>query len=343
MSASVFTQYTSSDASGPGLLVGTAGSLLTLLDACLVNGYTGKTAAGWTKTYASAPSTPVANSGNLGVYRSGSNANNGLGFGLVVNDNGYNATSTYKEALATGWEQAASIAAPVGTGVGQFPTTAQGDTTSTKGNVVIRKSADLTTGRAWRLFADQYTAYLFVTTGDNTGLGMMAFFFGDVFSLQPGIDSFRCMIAGRTAENSALGGGIEYSDFMSSFGTASAGHYMARTWAANGTSIAITKTGAMALTGAAAASVAFAGVMGGANPVDNSWYISPCWITEPGASVVRGRCRGMYHIAHAATAVGDGQLIQGSGYLSGKTIQVVKGGPNSGYWGIEVSATVETN
>ena len=106
MSVSQFTKYTSSDASGPGVLTGAAGTLLALLDACLVNGYSGKTAAGWTK--------PFSNSSNSGCYQQGA----GAGFGVVINDNGGNATSTYKEAWATGWQTITAVTAPVGTGSG---------------------------------------------------------------------------------------------------------------------------------------------------------------------------------------------------------------------------------
>ena len=55
--------YSSTDASAP-VLTGQVGSLIAVLDACLVNGYGTKTAAGWTK--------PFADASNTAVYRSGS-------------------------------------------------------------------------------------------------------------------------------------------------------------------------------------------------------------------------------------------------------------------------------
>lgn len=55
------TVYSSSDAGASGLiLTSVPGSLLAILDACLVNGYSGKTAAGWTKSFSSS---------TIGVYR----------------------------------------------------------------------------------------------------------------------------------------------------------------------------------------------------------------------------------------------------------------------------------
>src|ERR1035437_2380958 len=132
--ASQFTVFSSSDAAGPGLLTGAAGSLLAVLDACLVTSYAGHTlAAQWTK--------PTANAGNIGCYKQGA----GAGLSLVINDAGPNGTSTYKEAWAIGWESVAGVGSPVGTGSGQFPIPAQLLTT---GHDVWRKSATAEIGRA---------------------------------------------------------------------------------------------------------------------------------------------------------------------------------------------------
>src|SRR6267142_3788080 len=135
---SQFTQYSSLDASAP-VLSGSAGALLTVLDAILVNGYGSKSAAGWSK--------PIANAGSIGSYKNGTGSTQ---LGLVINDNGANVTSTFKEAWATGWESVAGVGASVGSGTGQFPTPAQLLTT---GHVVIRKSltADAT-ARNWVCF-----------------------------------------------------------------------------------------------------------------------------------------------------------------------------------------------
>ena len=45
------TLYRSSDGSAPGAYSNTVSSLITILDACLVNGYGAKVAAGWTKAF----------------------------------------------------------------------------------------------------------------------------------------------------------------------------------------------------------------------------------------------------------------------------------------------------
>src|SRR6266404_9035481 len=112
MPTSQFTIYTSSDTNGPGLLNGLSGSLIPVLDACLINGYSGKPAAGWTK--------PIANSGSVyACYQLGS----GSKFTLFINDN---AGQIQNEAYMVGWESITSLcqgtpALNVGAGSGQFP------------------------------------------------------------------------------------------------------------------------------------------------------------------------------------------------------------------------------
>ena len=324
MSVSQFTIYSSADASGPGTITGTAGSLLTLLDATLVNGYSGKTAAGWTK--------PFANSGSIGCYKQGA----GAGKSLLVNDDGPNGTSTFKEAWATGWEVIASIASPVGTGTGQFPTTAQSLTT---GHVVVRKSVTAdSTARAWIMFADASTFYLFISTGDTAGT-YYAFGFGDFFSLDSTTDSFRCMIIGRSVENTSAVAD-EGMDLTSNLSAAVVGSFIDRSFSGTGTSVLAGKHGDSAKAGGSATLL---GVVVAPNGPDSSLYLSPVWITESAAPAIRGQLRGFYHQLHAIAAWTDGQTFSGSGTFAGKTFQIVKQSANSGVYCIETSNTVETN
>lgn len=335
MSASLLAKYTSSDASGPGVLTGTAGALLTLLDACLVNGYSGHAAAGWTK--------PIANSGNIGCYKQGA----GSGLNLVVNDNTF---LTAKEAIATGWESLASIAAPVGTGTGQFPTPAQ---SLTNGHVVYRKSNTADgTGRAWQLFADASTFYLFVVTGDSAS-NYMRCCFGDLFSFVGASDAYRCFIQGRDADNSFSDARNNRDDFMicpangvpltSSIG---GGWYMPRSFGGAGISIGVSPLWQMAWAASLNTTNVYA-VFNGAiqvpNGPDNSYYLSPIVVYEHAVAALRGRMRGLYAMGHSSASFADGQTFSGAGDYAGKSFQVIKGGMNGGYWVIETSATVETN
>ena len=324
MSVSQFTKYTSSDTSGPGALTGATGTLLALLDACLVNGYTGKTAAGWTK--------PVANASSIGCYKQGA----GAGLGLVINDAGPNATSTYKEAWATGWETVAGVGSPVGTGTGQFPTPAQLGTT---GQVVIRKSTSAdSTARSWVLFADASTFYLFVQTGDTANM-YYAFGFGDFYSLDSTNDAYRVFISGGNTANSATVANYGM-DITSSMNAAVVGMYCPRGFGGTGTSVTLGKHGD---TAKANASTTLLGGVPTPNGPDSSFYLSPVWVTEAVATVIRGQLRGFYHLLHAIAGFTDGQTFNGAGAFAGKTFYVVKESGNLGMYCIETSDTVQTN
>jgi hypothetical protein len=321
-----FTVYNSSDAGAP-TLSGSAGDLIGVLDACLVDGFGAKVAAGW--------SHPVATASNIASYQQGS----GCGFGLVINDNGPNVTSTYKEAWATGWESVAGVGAPVGTGSGQFPTPAQLLTT---GHTVIRKSAtaDATT-RDWMVYADDATFILFIHSGDSVTLWGM-FVFGDIYSLAGVADAYRCIILGRANENAAESTvGIAGSTAL--LGTAVAGHFIARTWGGTGSSITVGKFGDASK---APAATYLDGLVQTPNGPDTAYYLSPLWIGETGG-VVRGRLRGLYHICHPRASFSDGQTFSGANDYLGKTFEVRKsigtGGTTDLCIAVETSNTLETN
>jgi hypothetical protein len=321
-----FTIYQSGDLSAP-VLTGAAGSLIALFKACLVDGYGAKAAP------SPAWSQPVATASNIGSFKM--NAGSGLGF--VLNDAGPNGTATFKEAWATGWESVAGVGSPVGSGSGQFPTAAQLLTT---GHVVIRKSTTAdATARQWIMFADSTTLYFHALTGDAAGT-YFSFMFGDIYSLKSTADLYRCAIIGRYAENSATGAGAEGLDNFSLVGSANNGNFMARTYGGGGASITIGKHGDYALT---SGSGFLAGTAQTPNGPDNSYYIAPMWVTEPSASTIRGRLRGMYEMCHPIASFSDGQTISGSGDYAGKTFQVVKQSAASGMYLMEISNTLETN
>ncbi len=334
MAASQFTIYTSSDASGPGLMFGAAGEVLRVLDLCLVNGYSGKPAPSpaWTK--------PFANSGNIGCYKQGA----GAGMSLLINDNGKNVTSTFKEAWVTGWESILSIADPVGTGVGQFPLPAQLLTT---GHAVLRKSltADSTSGRQWILFADSYTFYFFIITGDSGAAYAGNLFFGDIYAFKGSADAYRCILVGNGQENAALGQTVNSADQIATLFQGAAnhpGHYMPRAYTGYGTSIQWLQQGDFSKTNNSTGGPLL-GVVQPPNGPDNGYYITAVTAAELATLTIRGRVRGMHHVCHAVGTFADGQLLVGANDFAGKTIQIVKSGATGGYWGMEVSATVETN
>lgn len=183
-----FTIYRSSDAGAP-VLTGASGSLLALLDACLVNGYGAKPAAGWSKAFSGV---------NKAAYRMGGGAR----MYLWLDD----APGTY--ANARGYQSMSDV----DTGTGQFPTTAQAAF-----SCLIKSNTADTTARTWLLFADHRTLYLFVLTGNTTStIVHTPFAFGEFDSFVPA-DPYNVMIApafsaatSNTSFNAAMLGNCGY-------------------------------------------------------------------------------------------------------------------------------------
>lgn len=224
--------YRSTDAGAP-VLTGQVGTLVALLDACLVNGYGTQAAAGWTKPYAAA---------NQGAYKQNNAvSNNPGGMYLYVNDAGPGVGAA-REARVCGFETMTAITP---TGTGQFPTAAQSAIGA--GYLVLRKSATAdATARAWTLIANGATLYLFVETGDQTApLGALPFVFGDFKSYKAG-DQYAVGIIARQTENNGSSqvdpfqviGGVSGFNLNSKF----FGHFVARSWTALGGSVQCGKT-----------------------------------------------------------------------------------------------------
>lgn len=173
-----FTLYQSSDAGAP-VLTGAAGSLVALLQACLVIGYGAKLAAGWTR--------PWVNAGlDTAVFRPNDTQN----FFLHINDNGPGA-GTFKEARAH--------CGMTHDGAGILGTTAPQNAGFPNG-VFIRKSAVVSAlARTWYMYADGKTAYLMIDSGDlaNRFIPFMA---GKALAISP-LESYPWLIAGNRSEN----------------------------------------------------------------------------------------------------------------------------------------------
>lgn len=277
MATSQFTIYSSSDPSGPGPITGLTGSLITVLDACLVNGYPGKAAAGWTKQTANVTGSAAGSLSIIAAYKIVS----GSQMTLVVNDSGAgNGGAGGTECAAAGWESLTGLTASnyvmtssgsnsVGVGFGQFPLPTQ----LFLGNVQWRKSSTAdNTPRYWIMFADSCSMYLFIQTGDATSYQYGNYFgmsFGDIYSFRGSSDLYRCLLIGRATRAqphigpiNAAGGTALYDGFdgMPIYSTgnsgntiavstrpflaqSSVGHYMPRTWGGGGSSISAVKVG----------------------------------------------------------------------------------------------------
>lgn len=324
--------YRSTDASAP-VLTGSVGTLVALLDACLVNGYGSQSAAGWTIPFTATNKRMYTNS-----------AVDGTGFTLYVDDTGPGGGGA-REARMTGFE----VATAIGTGTGQFPTFAQ--LAIGIGALVCRKSTTAdATARAWTLVADDTVFYFFAETGDFTSpTGPYAFAFGDFFSYATS-DPYRCMIVGRNSENT---NSLQQEWFPSLFqtGTANilsltmAAHYIARSYTQIAGSIGFGKRTDQMLMGAngggtagSASSIGSAGLANNQNACAIGWIgqsslpgppypnaadgallMAPIWIHHNGVN--RGYFKGLWApmqnqpLAHNATFSGTGNLA-GKSFLA---------------------------
>lgn len=329
-----FTIYKSSDPGSPSFY-GTTGSYIALLDACLVSGYGSKPGAGWTKPFANTSSFTQSFEQGLGAWKQPS----GSGLYLFVHDSAPNKTAAHKEAWATGWENlqgpSSSIDNSNGSGSGQFPIPTQLLTT---GHVVIRKSvtSDSSSLRQWIVVADSSSFYSFIATGDTAGM-YYGFGFGDIYSFKTGsTDSYRCLIMGRNAENSAAVANDGF-DYLSAYATTVGGNFIARTHTNLGTSSVMGKHG----DGIKGSSTFYLGSVPMPNPCDNALYLSPVFVVEN--TSIRGILRGIYQPLHPIANFTDGQTFQGSLEYGDKSFFVIKTTPNSGMYVIETSDTIPTN
>lgn len=319
------TTYRSTDTSAP-VLTGQAGTLITLLDACLVNGYGSKAAAGWSKAFTGT---------NTAAYRMATSGN--TGFYLNVNDAAPGAAGA-REARLRGYETMSAI----DTGTGPFPTVSQAAT-----GVFVRKSTTAdATARAWTLIADDATFYLFTETGDVVSpVACCSAMFGDFESYTPG-DLYNCALIARPYENKTgtaafvdtanstdscndvlfMGVGPAYSP--NQLAKTIPGHYTARSYTQAGGSIGfgkhhdLFKANTILGSGANNPWYAFGGVGDGSvsfpypNPADGGLYASPIWVHHSNA--VRGALRGLWAPLHV-TPLTHNDTFSGAGPLAGKT------------------------
>jgi hypothetical protein len=297
------TVYKSSDASAP-TLSGTTGTLISVLDACLVNGYGSKTAAGWTKAFSGT---------NLASYLPAA------GHYLDVNDAAAGANGA-KEATVRGYESMTAV----GTGTNPFPTTAQ---IASPGEFVRKSVTADGTARGWWLIADQYTFYLFILSGDSVGF-YTSFGFGRFYSTKTG-DTYRSIILGHNATGSGSATGLDVGSPAGAFNNLTGGVYLARVAAGTGTS---STCGIMGF------SAGFNTFSAGPNPNDGNIYLSRMFLNEALSSTgIRGYLRGVYQII-TANGLNDGDTFTGAGDFAGRTFVVLNKTTSGAYLAVETSA-----
>lgn len=294
------TIYQSSDASAP-VLSGQVGAWIAILDACLVNGYGAKSAAGWAKAFTGT---------NLAAYRAAS----GNRLYLAVDD------TNAQEARFVGYETMSAVT----TGTNPFPTTAQ-----VSGGMFMRKSETAnSTARPWVLIASD-TGFMFFPdsngttwTTDPATLGKSGdMYFGDLVSYKPS-DAYGTIIIGATVtagSNSNFARKIQQGVLL---WAADTGHYLARNQAQSVGSVACSKWGPMDNT--------LSVTMGTGNmspypdTVSGGMLISPILISESNGGInqlVRGRLPGVWFPCHNLPAA-HADTMTGSGDTSGKSFLI---------------------
>lgn len=282
--------YSSSDSGAPTLNA-SAGSLISLLDACLVNGYGSISSAGWTKTFSGT---------DAAVYKQAS----GNQFYLSVN----HSNATY--ATVAGYENATSLT----TGTGMFPLIQQ----QTTGYWVVSGSSSYTS-IPWFVIATGKSFYLWMDVNKDNANATL-YFFGDITSYKSS-DAFHTMLICQEVSGTYSN---DITTFNSSLSNYNIGHFIARSFTQIGTSIRCNKV----TDTAACSSVSGRGWIPYPNPVDNSLTVFPIWIVEYVASnaqyPVRGILPGLWAVSHTLP-LSSGSTCSGmtSGPLNGKTFMAL--------------------
>ena len=319
------TVYKSTDGSAP-VLNGQAGSLCTVLDAILVNGYGAKAAAGWAIEFTGT---------NKRIYRPPTGA---LRARYRVQDDAPRAApfNDGREARI----RASEAASAIDTQTSLFPTTTQ-----VTNGLAVRKSATAdATARAWVCVADERTMYFFAKTGDYTGYA--SFMMGEYYSDKSSSDALNGLVGGRVVEQIAATpiplASQEPLGALAAVTAAVAGHYTPR----DSTEVSASAVNVGKHGNAAHSAVGLVGLIQYPNYPDSGLYLSQVWLHEPSPNAtIRGRLRGFWHFLHpAGSPVNDLDTWAGAGAYAGKDFMAIKPTADGlGMFVIETSDTWETN
>lgn len=319
------TVYQSTDASAPQL-DSSLGSLCAVLDACLVNGYGAKAAAGWAIAFTGA---------NKRAYRPPTGALRGY---LRVQDDAPRPApfNNGNEARVFCFEAMTNI----DTGTGRYPAT-----TSAFG--VIQKSSGIGIYSPWIVIADDRTVYMFVKSGDF-GAGWASFMAGEYYSIKTGGDPYNGLIICNVTETLVAtpiqSPANENLQKLTALTAATAGHYTPRAPNQVGPLTTTYTVGKHGHPGHSAASLA--GILEYPHPTDgNSVWLSQVWLHDAiPTPTIRGRMRGFWHCLHPVASLKHGDTWSGTGSLAGKTFMAIGPTPSfDGMFVMETSDTWETN
>lgn len=285
------TVYKSSDASAP-VLTGATGTLIQVLDACLVNGYGAQLAAGWTKPFSGT---------NQAIYRQGT----GNQLYLQILDT----AATY--ATAWGYVTATGIL----TGTGQFPNAAT--VTTPTDSYWVKATIAGSTPLDWIVIATSKAFYIWINAGGAPPyVNGQVYFFGEIQSFKSG-DSYNTLIISNGGPSQS---NINFNNLGTAVGV-TAGHYMARSYTQLGSGIQVGKHAEPVQCGTALGR----GGLQFPNVIDGSITLVPVWVHEPVASLgypIRGVIPGLWAQGHTAP-LSHGDTFSGTGTLTGKTFIAV--------------------
>lgn len=296
--------YRWDDSSAPSLNA-TAGSLVALLKAVLVDGYSGKTAAGWSNP---------AYTANKAAFQ-----NAGSGCSLLVDHSSttINPTVYGVESITSGFIETA-----------KFPTTLQMATTYWS----VSNTADAT-NRPWIILADNKRFYLWIGYTLTTAQALsastaaqMLWFAGDILSNKGG-DAYNFMVCAQlsTGANSNPFGSCQ----STIGGTVATGHYLARTHLQSGASVGAGKVADYSIT----ASTSSGNVTSYAypDPVSGGMSLSKIRVFEANIYGPRGLMPGMWFVNHSMPG-NNGDTFTGSsaGQLAGKTFILLDASSSGG-------------
>jgi len=288
------TIYKSTDGSAPSL-TGQAGSLTTLLDAVLVNGYGSKSAAGWT----------IDKTGtNKRVYKQPAGSNQ---FFLRVADD---AGTTYARIVA------GETCTDIDTLGAYFPTEVQ-----FSGGLYAYKSTTADgTARAWICISNGKFFVLIVNSASHaTWDTAVSWAFGDITSYKSA-DAYHTIIIGGNGTGATNNNLVAQTQFVLTDFSNCPGHYMARSQSQSGTSVQVGKV----LDGVKGGSTLYGmgrGVLPYPHAPDSKLVLSPAWIYES-TPCIRGILPGIWSPCHAYTLLTNADTFSGAGDLAGKTFEI---------------------
>jgi hypothetical protein len=308
------TAYYSTDAHAPSVGGSNQTFWTTILTACLVNGYTGKSAAGWSSAY-------TGSTGQV-AYQQGAGSN---GFFLNVDDSAANGNGT--AARVTMFETMSAF----GTGTNQTPTAAQ-----VSGGLYWPRTNNGTgtNNTRWCVIADAKRFYMWHegSTVSGTFNDGVIVGFGDIDSYSSS-DIYGTMIHGYTAATPSSAGGL--GTCSSSLTSAVTGCYIMRRYDQLSTGCQVVKHTDYIKSGISTYPGSGTGALPYPNPVDGGFYFAPIWISEAVVSttgVLRGVLPGLWfpcnYLGAGTPLVQAFDTVTGTGLLNGKTFTLFNVVPN---------------